>query len=179
MVSRHRITSNGDRYFAPAWELYLAAFPQMERRSLELHKEALSFEKFHADAIVDGGEFIGLLFWWDFGSMRYIEHLATDPKLRGGGYGAKIMQQFMNEYSSPVILEVERPEDEIKQRRIGFYERLGFALNMHNYSQPSYNAKSDERLPLLLMSYPKPIQKEDVAAFCNERHPEIFFNREF
>ena len=59
----------------------------------------------------------------------------------------------MGQTSKPVVLEVEKPEDDFSRRRIGFYERLGLKLwpDCH-YIQPPYDDKK-KPMELLLMSY--------------------------
>jgi hypothetical protein len=65
-------------------------------------------------------------------------------------------------YSS-AVLEVEPPEDEIKKRRIAFYERCGFHLSKEEYYQPPYQ-EGGEPVRLMLMSYPEPITRHDEVS---------------
>lgn len=46
------------------------------------------------------------------------------------------MEEYIRQSGKPVLLEVEPPLGEMEQRRIGFYERLGFHLNPYAYVQP-------------------------------------------
>ncbi|MEG1886523.1 MAG: GNAT family N-acetyltransferase, partial [Oscillospiraceae bacterium] len=87
-----------------------------------------------------------------------IEHLATLPKTRGRGHGKQLVEDFLKLSSKPVVLEVELPENDIARRRIGFYERLGFKFNNHEYFQPPFHSDC-EPLPLRIMSYPNEISK--------------------
>ena len=73
----------------------------------------------------------------------------------------------------PILLEVELPYSTINQRRITFYERIGFKLNQHYYEIPPLK-KSLLPLQLLLMSYPTEIYKNEVEQFIKICHPIIF-----
>ena len=75
-------------------------------------------------------------------------------RCRGAGYGATAMSELLRQAGKPAVLEVEKPDDELSQRRIRFYQRLGFVLSPRPYTQPPY---SPDRHPLelRLMSYGK------------------------
>ncbi|MFI3240514.1 MAG: GNAT family N-acetyltransferase [Bacteroidales bacterium] len=179
MFSKVRIKGESDRFFMECWDLYLEAFPVEERRGLDYFLECLNYSSFRLYAIVDGDRFIGFIAWWDLADVRYVEYLATSPAMRGEGYGKMILQNFMAESDKPILLEVEHPEDEIKRRRIGFYERLGFTLNAHDYAQPPYDISSDEYLSLMVMTYPNAIMAEELDRFKCEYFPIIHFRHKF
>ncbi len=162
--------------FEESWLLYISAFPEEERRDLEYQLETINIENFQAEAVCDDqGSFVGIIFWWEFEQIRYIEHFATDPRVRGNGVGSKLLGQFCTESTKPIILEVEHPVEEIQHRRIGFYERLGFHLIDFDYSHPSYDRSSSERVSLKLMTYPEPLSSKQVSTFVECNHPTIFF----
>jgi acetyltransferase, GNAT family len=119
---------------------------------------------------MDHNVFIGILLWWDFESVRYIEHLAVVPTLRGMQHGERILRHFLSESDMPVWLEVEPPDNELRNRRVGFYRRVGFTLNEHDYTQPAYE-KSSQPVPLLVMTYPEAITEPDIRFFCRQYHP--------
>ena len=50
----------------------------------------------------------------------------------------------------PIVLEVERPVEEMAKRRISFYQRQGFTLWEKDYCQPPYKP-GDDFLPMYLM----------------------------
>ena len=60
------------------------------------------------------------------------------------------MEALLKEFPGIIILEVERPEDEMSTRRIAFYQRCGFTLCNQDYLQPPYR-KGGKSLPLYLM----------------------------
>ncbi|WP_299818325.1 GNAT family N-acetyltransferase [uncultured Pontibacter sp.] len=168
-----RLKDASHRLFEEAWELYQNSFPLEERRPLPWQLDIMPQANYHFELILQEGSFIGLLLWWSFEEVRYIEHFATVPAVRGKGYGKRILHAFVNRDTRPVLLEVELPQEEIKRRRIRFYEQSGFVLNHHFYQQPSYH-QGQQPLTLLLMSYPTTVTAEDVAHFVSVRHPLIY-----
>ncbi|MFI3262284.1 MAG: GNAT family N-acetyltransferase [Rikenellaceae bacterium] len=176
MISRVPITRENQPLFVKCWNLYVNAFPEEERRTKEYHLDTLKKIEFNFEAILDDEKFVGILCWWSFESIRYIEHFATSPELRGAGYGKIILEQFIKENNKPVILEVELPDCTLNKRRIAFYERLGFIFNDCDYAHPPYsNKKDDEFLNLKLMTYPKSIDETDVDKFKEQFFPIIHF----
>ena len=171
-MKRIRLTDANDPRFARAWRLYKAAFPPDERRRLSSQRRILHRQIYHFDIVMDNKLFIGILLWWEFENVRYIEHLAVVPPLRGMQRGERILHRFLTESDLPVWLEVEYPKDELKQRRINFYRRVGFALNPHPYVQPAYE-KSTSPVPLLVMTYPEAITEPDMHYFCREYQPAL------
>lgn len=128
---------------------------------------------YHFEVIIDDSKLIGFLFWWNLETFRYIDHFATSVAIRNQGLGKLILQQFMATNNKPILLEVELPETTINQRRIQFYERLGFKLTPHYYEVPSAE-ENQAPLQLLLMSSPKAISEQEVNQFVNTCHPIIF-----
>jgi hypothetical protein len=78
-----------------------------------------------------------------------MEYLAVDEKIRNQGLGSQILKFVRNDLSSQpdagILLEVEPPlavsgkEQELRQRRIHFYQRHGAALIMDDgaYRMPN------------------------------------------
>ncbi len=175
MIRRKNISTTKESLFQFCWELYLKAFPENERRSLDYHTETMSKREFHCDVVLDSDTPIGILFWWDLSDYIFVEHLATTPAVRGKGYGNQILQELITDSKKPILLEVELPEDEISRRRIGFYERIGFVLNHHPYCQPSLKQIERDSLPLMVMTYPNPISKSELQRFIANEFPVIHF----
>ncbi|ARS37018.1 GNAT family N-acetyltransferase [Pontibacter actiniarum] len=168
-----RLTDALHRLFYEAWALYEQAFPLEERRPLPWQLEIMPHASYHFEVILQEEELIGILLWWGFDEVRYVEHFATAPALRGKGYGKVILQAFTDRDTRPVLLEVEPPESKVNRRRIRFYERNGFCLNHHFYQQPPYH-QGQPPLTLRLMSYPTPITAGEAAAFARRHHPLIY-----
>lgn len=132
---------------------YNDSFPEAERRVFFLVKELVKEEpRFTVYTLFRNGAYAGFITAWQFESFAYVEHFAIDESARNGGIGAEAMRQFMALCDVPVILEVEIPSEEMSKRRIGFYERLGYALDNHVYYQPPYR-QGEEFLEMRLMSY--------------------------
>lgn len=170
-----RLKNTTDHYFEKAWDLYNDAFPLKERRLLDQQSYVLQSDNYHFDIVIDKDQFIGFILWWDFDSLRYIEHFATAVEQRNKGLGKLILNQFIDSDDKPIILEVELPVSNINKRRIKFYERLNFKLNQHHYETPP-SREGQSPLQLLLMSYPNTMSKKDVDFFVEKYHPVIFKN---
>lgn len=173
MIKRVKIDTAQHDFFQPCWELCLSAFPENERRALDYQEEALSKSEYNFEAILDDEELIGVIGWWSLPMCDYVEHLATFQSVRNRGYGAILLQDYIDGTEKPILLEVEPAIGEIERRRIGFYERMGFCLNGHNYAQPSYSG--GEELELKVMSYPRSITKDELSEFKDVGFPIIHF----
>lgn len=86
--------SRSDKGWAEAWALYEASFPDCERWDGTGYDRAFGDPHFEADGIWHGDEFIGILFHWNAGDYRYVEHLAVSPRLRGQNMGSKALAAF-------------------------------------------------------------------------------------
>jgi len=168
-----RLKNISDNYFKKAWELYEDSFPSEERRLLIDQSRIFQDDNYHFDILVDNTHFIGFILWWDFETHRYIEHFATSVEQRNKGIGKLILSKFIDGNDKQILLEVELPISSISERRIKFYERVGFKLNQHYYEIPSPK-EGQSPLQLLLMSYPKIISKKEVEMFVEKYHPIIF-----
>ncbi|MFI3332983.1 MAG: GNAT family N-acetyltransferase [Rikenellaceae bacterium] len=175
MLQQVTISSVKDTLFTNFWDLYVSAFPQQERRDRAYQEKTLALENYHLEAFLSNDQFVGFIGWWQLDEICYIEHLATLPSLRGHGIGREALESFMANQSSPIILEVEHPEDEISRRRIGFYQRVGFILNNYQYEHPPYRLESDEPVSLILMSYPNPITHTLFSSFKSLCFSEVHF----
>jgi len=168
-----RIKSADDVRFNQAWQLYQKAFPVDERRQLAFQKVILDNDRYHFKVIIVDYEFVGILLLWHLDTYLYLEHFAISEKARGGGIGQMAMKKLMDETDGQIILEVEPPSSTINKRRIGFYERLGFKLNHHEYHQPPLQ-KAGCSVQLLLMSHPKALAAEDVSLFKKQLNSHCF-----
>jgi len=168
-----RLTSANDVRFQFAWELYNEAFPKNERRELYLQIEILNNPKYHFEIILEEAVFVGFILWWQFEGIRFIEHLAIHHNLRNKAYGTKIVEQFTAQNEDLILLEVEIPDNEIKKRRIAFYERLGFKLNQYYYQQLPMQTKG-EFVDMLIMSYPARINSSQLSYFKENFRKECY-----
>jgi len=175
-IQRIKITDVKHPLHIKGRKLYRQSFPEEERRDEDYFRETLSCERFHNDVLVtDDNEFTGILYWWNLsGGIKYIEHFATLPSLRGRGIGRKILSEFINLCEDLILLEVEIPANKIQYRRINFYKRLGFYYNEHDYVQPPYAFDKPE-VPLSIMSYPRSITADELHSFVEKGHRSIHF----
>lgn len=148
--------------------LYLDSFPPDERRPFEQIVAMLREDSvFVLRLLCDDGRRVGFISCWQWPDLAYVEHFAVDPAVRGGGYGAAALQRLCAEAGTPIVLEVEKPHDEMSRRRIGFYRRCGFVLSERPYVQPPYS-EGARPLPLHLMFFAAPSAGSDVV-------PDSFF----
>ena len=154
MLRLQRIHTADAELYAFMEQLLTASFPPEEYRALEqLRLYTDTREAFHNNVILDGETPVGLFTYWDFGDFCYGEHFAINPERRNGGYGKRALEELCRTaHPRPIVLEVEMPEEEMARRRIGFYQRQGFALWDKPYQQPPYKP-GDGYLPMRLMAY--------------------------
>ena len=168
-----RINNTEHPLFAKVWNLYKKSFPPEERRQLRTQKKIMNNPLYHFEVATENDKLIGLILWWEFEDIKYIEHLAILPRLRGKYYGLHVLKSVIEKSKTPILLEVEHPTTEINKRRINFYQRIGFILNEHDYKQPPYK-KGGKFVPLMLMTFPEAITKKEAERFCEKYHPIIY-----
>src|SRR5690554_3594726 len=104
------------------WELYEDSFPIAERRKVDDHLRACNDERFFPLSAWEGQQLIGLMFFWEWDSYRYLEHLAVNPELRGQGHGSQLLK-YLRDSEHTIILEIDPLSNELSVRRLQFYER--------------------------------------------------------
>lgn len=160
--------------FDQMYHVMKEAFPLIEYRTYEGQKKLLDNPHYRLlTQKNEQGEVIAFLAGWEFKDFRFVEHIAVSPSIRGGGRGKQLMEQFMRESPLPVILEVEPPEDELTERRVGFYERLGFKLGNYKYVQPPLRIGQPD-LPLCIMSYPELLTKSEFISARKQLYREVY-----
>lgn len=115
------------------WEkIYLEAFPERERSPFaDLKALAAEREQLRLNTIVADEQAIGVMVWVELGQDKaFILYFAIDQSLRGGGYGAKVIDALKNRFPNGFILEAEFQEPdadnlEQRERRYAFYEKNG------------------------------------------------------
>lgn len=141
--------------FDHVYDLMSKSFPKNEYRTYNGQLDLLSNPFYQLNGrIGERRELEGFIASWEFSSFRFVEHLAVNPMLRGTGIGSKLVIDFLRkDLNKTVVLEVEPPHEEIAQRRISLYKKLGFQMNDYPYAQPPLR-EGESELPLLIMSYP-------------------------
>lgn len=134
-------------------KIYDYSFPPDERRDFDAMTELLKTTPYFTFyAIIKDDKTAGLFSTWDLGKIMFVEHIAVSEDFRGIGIGQSVLRSWLDQQKMPVVLEVERPNNEISVRRIAFYERLGFRHWNINYIQPAYSP-GQYPVPLHLMTY--------------------------
>ena len=148
-----RPITTADKTYQFVENLLVEAFPTNERRDLSLQRNNTDYEpQFCCNVLEDDKKAIGLLNFWEFLEFYYVEHFAISKQFRNKNYGTKTIETLLNKTKKPIIIEVERPDDELAKRRINFYLRAGFKLDHHDYLQPPYRL-TDKAYPMYIMSH--------------------------
>ncbi|AIQ50724.1 GNAT family N-acetyltransferase [Paenibacillus sp. FSL R7-0331] len=150
------------------------SFPESEFRTYSGQKALLDNPHYRISTRQDdGGRIIAFLAAWEFPELRFVEHIAVSPDIRGGGTGKLLMNSYLARSDTPVLLEVEPPDGELERRRIGFYERLGFHLNPFDYVQPPLRPGQQD-LPLRIMTYPHPLQAAEFQQYREILYSKVY-----
>ncbi|GAA0381175.1 GNAT family N-acetyltransferase [Paenibacillus motobuensis] len=163
-----------EREFDKIFAIMKASFPESERRTYARQKELLADPHYRLITETNSSnQLIAFMAAWEFPLFRFVEHIAVDPATRGSGIGGKLMAAYIEESLKPILLEVEYPDTEMAQRRIGFYERLGFRLNPFEHVQPPLQ-KGQPGLPLKIMSYPQILTEEEFALYQEILYTNVY-----
>ena len=161
--------SNAEKW-NKVWQLYEESFPLAERRKQDDHIRACTDTMFHPLSAWEGNQLIGILFYWEWDSYRYLEYLAVSPELRKQGYGSQMLSHFKNT-SFSIILEIDPLINELSVRRLQFYERAGFVLTPYRFVHLPYRKEAQPK-ELLILSYSQTINKTqhtNFLKFVNEQ----------
>jgi len=162
--------------FNEIWDIYNNSFPKDEKRDLKLQKKILKNPRYKMESLKDGEEIVGFITTWDLDEFLFVEHFAIDEKHRGKSYGKKFLERLIDTTNKKIVLEVEKPNTIQAKRRINFYERLNFKLNKYPYEQPAYD-KDKESIPLMIMTYPNSIEKEEFNIVKDKLYNVVYSNR--
>ena len=149
-----------------------SAFPYEERRDSFDEKECLKDSRFRLFSLYDNDIAVGFTALWVLDGFVFLEHIAIDEDKRSSGYGSKAIELIKETFEIPIILEAEAPVTEQQIKRIAFYKRLGFTVHDYDYTQPSYHG--GEGVPLLLLSFPKPMTDCDFNKFIEETRKSAY-----
>lgn len=165
-----RHTSTEDALFPNVFALYRSSFPKYEQRKLPEQAFAMQNPKYHCESMWEKDTLIGLLFWWQSGELCYVEHFAISPASRGQGYGSLCLKDFCQRHS-PIVLEIDPPEETMAVRRLHFYTRLGFVPNDFLHLHPPYQSEYQAHR-LQVLSYPGKLTRKQYQSFwdilCNQ-----------
>lgn len=105
--------------------LYFEAFPKNERFPFWILKHSIKKGKAILNSIVDNNRVIGMEYIVDCDDSFYLMYFAINKELRNNNYGTKALEDLNEKYKT-VFLSIEKPKDELSQRRKNFYLRNGF-----------------------------------------------------
>ena len=162
--------SDTNREFAKS--LLENAFPAEERPTFETMEQR--DDKYRLCVVQKDGKNVGIVGYWSFDDVVYIEHLAIDKALRNMGLGTEMLKTFFSglDDSKQVVVEVELPKTKDARRRIAFYERLGFCCSEYSYQQPPYHSNYGF-LPMLLMSL-LPLSEQDFRRIKDVLYKKVY-----
>lgn len=166
MFSITRIGKMDNPLYKSVDELYESAFPYHEKRDERAKQAALDNQKYHLNAWHHDNVFVGFIGYWKFKDYVYIEHLAINPSLRSQGYGKKVLECFMSQHPQ-TILEIDPLTTEIANRRLRFYQSLGFVENSYSHTHPSYHSEINDH-ELVVLSSKKIITNSQYVTFLND-----------
>ena len=171
-----RIKDTQNRYFEGAYRLCESSFPIEERRDIGELLRVMKNDDYHFCVLLDGDELCGIVLYWEIEGLIYLEHLATLPEKRCSGLGATALELLKQE-GKMIILEIEPPQDELTERRLGFYSRNGFVRAPYRHIQAKYH-EGDPDVELVILSYPEVIGKEDYDKFYTYMQRYVCFGGE-
>ncbi len=159
--------------FEEIYDILKSSFPSAERRSKAGQKKIFDDERYSVFGWLENEKIVGFAAVWKFESFAFLEHFAVKETARNQGLGGLILNELKNALQTPVILEIEPPEDDLKRRRIAFYERHGFKLNDFDYTQPPMQNGQPE-IKLFLMSSDRKISKDEFWNIKKVLYREIY-----
>ena len=145
--------------FEEVYRIMEQSFPADERRKKEGQQKLLDEEKYELLGVRNEGGLLAFLAVWEFAEFVFIEHFAVSEKARNSGIGGKMLEEL--------------PEDSLKKRRIGFYERHGFTFNEYPYIQPPMGEDRHE-IPLRIMSAPEPLSEDEFQSVRTELYESVY-----
>jgi ribosomal protein S18 acetylase RimI-like enzyme len=154
--------------------LYTESFPSSERRPVKTMLELYQGNSpFIIAVTIEDYNLVGFLTYWDLGEFIFAKHFAISPGFRDSGYGRRVMELF-KESPKPIILEVELPTTILSERRIGFYQRLGFKLWADvQYQQPAYH-EDEAAIPMKLMTYGDMDVERDLTGIRHKIYSVVY-----
>jgi hypothetical protein len=158
--------------FEEFYRFLLEYFPYDEVKEYHHYYDLLKRSILNVEYEYDNG-FQYIISYFELENMVFIDYYAICKNNQGKGIGTKVLTSFIKKFNKPVYLEVELPDDEIKQRRIRFYQNIGFKLNQYEYIVPKKVSCTTD-LNFYIMSYPQKIDKDKFQVLYKQIIEEVY-----
>lgn len=178
LFSKIQISNTDDPYFKSFWGIYNDNFPLIEKRVINQQKEIFVHSAYRVIGFLSNQKLKAFIAYWTFDEFTFIEHLAIDKTEQGKGLGSNILNDFLKKNTTPVILEIEHPQDKQTNKRLNFYQNMGFVKNQFDHFQPPFH-RGDLPLNLLILSYQKEISQELYDVFAETQKNSIMKHSNF
>lgn len=152
------------------YPLLKTTFPENELIPIHHHQKMFSRINFYGRQYHDFSAFI---IGYQFEDYLFLELFMVQKQLRNQGIGQNFLKEILKEANTPIILEVEHPTNDITKRRIAFYERLGFHLNICDYKMPIFDEEHGG-VPLYLMSYPNKLTEREIIEYYSKIYKDVY-----
>lgn len=169
MITFTNLADSDHSHFAQ--ELFEEAFPEQERPPFSIIRQR-DAGKFHFLVAENGDDPVGILTYWTFDELIYVEHFAIAEELRNQGLGKAVFLNFLSQQTEQVVLEVELPNTEEADHRVEFYASMGFFRNPQPYIQPAYR-KGGMEVPMILMSKYE-LDDDEFCEIATLLHREVY-----
>ncbi len=158
------IDSSRHPLFGKFKALYETSFPIFEQRTATQQEDAFQDERYRLLAFEEGHEFVGFISCWQFAAYCYVEHFAISAHLRGKGYGSRLLQAFVEQTPTMVILEIDPVIDKMTEARLRFYKACHFAENAYEHHHPPYRDGFQPH-PLTVLSSGRTLTDREFRTF--------------
>ena len=169
MITFTNLADSDHSHFAQ--DLFEEAFPEQERPPFSSLRQR-DAGKFHFLVAENGDDPVGILTYWTFDELVYVEHFAIDEELRNQGLGKAVFLNFLSQQQEQVVLEVELPNTEEADHRLEFYASMGLFQNPQPYVQPSYH-NDNRTVPMIIMSKYE-LDDDEFSEIRNLLHREVY-----
>lgn len=164
--------------FDEVYQLFQKAFIPEELRPYEKMKCLFQQQRIIIYGYKSEQKIISALLVWELENCIYWENFAVDESMRGQGLGGRALEEVKALYPNQlIILEVEKPFDDMSKRRIGFYQRHDFILNPFSYIQPTLDVNPTQ-VCLQLMSFPHSLEEVQYQKIKQELFEVVYNQKE-
>ena len=160
-----KIEDTSSRLWKETAQIMSESFPIHELRTGKPRDRVAQDPAFYPVAVRKNEETVAAIYSWELNGLIYIEHFAVRKDMRGRGTGSNALKGFIS--GREILLEIEPPVDEIKIKRLNFYQRLGFVRTGIIFMHPAF-VKDAAPYPLEVLTYPERISPEGFHAFRRE-----------